>query len=412
MPTGKRQRKAPIAVNQPGQAERGNPWEVFAAFLRLGLSAFGGPVAHLGYFRDEFVARRRWLGEGAYAELLALCAFLPGPTSSQVGFAIGLKRAGPLGALAAWTAFTLPSALLLTLLAFGTARFSEPFAAGALHGLKVVAFAVVAQAVWSMAPNLAPDWPRAVIAVAVALVLLAVPAAAMQPAAIALAALAGIRLCRGAANPVPDTIPVPLPRWAGFSALALFVALLVGLPIMATATGSDALGLASAFYRSGALVFGGGHVVLPLLEAELVQPGLVTAPTFLAGYSAAQAVPGPLFAFGAYLGALAQPGPGGLAGAALGLVALFLPGLLLVVGVLPFRDVIARRPSTQAAIRGVNAAVIGILAAALLGPVRVGAIDGPADLALALVDFLALVALKAPPWLVVALSALVGIGLA
>jgi chromate transporter len=383
---------------------RGGAGEVFRAFLKLGFTSFGGPIAHLGYFRDELVVRRRWIGEAGYADLVALCQFLPGPTSSQVGFALGLLRGGPLGALAAWAAFTLPSALLLALFALGAHVIEGPLGRGALHGLKVVAVAIVAQAVWGMARSLCPDRTRGGIAVAAALVVLLATWSGAQVAAIGLGAIAGLWLCRGgAAGPAAGQAGFHVPRGVGVAALLLFAALLALPPLLAP--GSPAVAVFDAFYRSGALVFGGGHVVLPLLETEVVRPGWVDRDSFLAGYGAAQAVPGPLFTFSAYLGALVAPGPGGLAGAALCLVAIFLPGLLLLVGALPFWGALQARPTVQAGLRGANAAVVGLLGAALYDPVWTSAILGPRDAALALLAFTLLMGWRAPPWLVVALSA-------
>jgi chromate transporter len=388
----------------------GTPGEVFAAFLKLGLTSFGGPIAHLGYFRQELVARRKWLDEAAYADLLALCQFLPGPASSQAGFALGLMRAGPLGALAAWTAFTLPSAMALVLFAFGAAAFEGPAGAGLLHGLKLTAVAVVAQAVWGMARTLCPDWQRAAIAVAAVGVVLLAAGSAGQVAAIGAGALAGLWLCRGAAAEIVGRLTVPLSRRTGAMLLALFFALLALLPL-ASGAGQGAA-VFDAFYRAGALVFGGGHVVLPLLEAEVVRPGWVSADAFLAGYGAAQAVPGPLFTFAAYLGTVMGPAPNGVAGAALALAAVFLPGLLLVAGMLPFWDALRRAPAAQAAMRGANAAVVGILAAALYDPLWTGAIFSPVDAALALAGFLLLTVVRAPPWAVVIALAGAGVALA
>ncbi|HWA60340.1 MAG TPA: chromate efflux transporter [Caulobacteraceae bacterium] len=383
---------------------RGRPLEVFAAFLKLGLSAFGGPIAHLGYFRDEFVARRRWLDEAAYADLVALCQFLPGPASSQVGFGLGLMRAGPLGALAAWAGFTLPSAILMTAAAFGAAAMSGRIAQGLVHGLKLVAVAVVAQAVLGMARTLTPDARRAGIAlVAVAIVTFA-SATLAQIAAIGLGAVAGLLLCRGEAQAVSPHV-FKVPRRIGIAALALYLVLLVGGPVVAAATGSLGLARFDAVYRSGALVFGGGHVVLPLLKEAVVDPGWVGQDTFLAGYGAAQAMPGPLFTFGAYLGAAMD----GLPGAAVGLVAIFLPGLLALVAALPFWGALRARPAAQAALRGANAAVVGILGAALYNPVWTSAVLGPRDFAAALAGFVLLTAFRCPPIVVVALGAAVGV---
>ncbi|MCA1772261.1 MAG: chromate efflux transporter [Halomonas sp.] len=341
--------------------------EVFKAFLLLGLTSFGGPVAHLGYFRTEFVARRKWLTESAYADLVALCQFLPGPASSQVGFALGLMRAGPWGAATAWLAFTLPSAIVLVLFAFGAAVLDGPIASGIIHGLKVVAVAIVAHAVWGMARNLCPDSTRAGIALAAVFAVVIISGPLGQVAAIVLGGLAGLALCRGVAAAADgEALHFPVSRQVGIIALGLFAGLLVLLPLLAGM--ALWLDVTDAFYRSGALVFGGGHVVLPLLEAEVVQSGWVAADEFLTGYGAAQAIPGPLFTFSAYLGALIPAG-GSLLTAALALLAIFLPGFLLLVGVLPFWNHFRQWQWAQALMRGANAAVVGILGAALYDPV-------------------------------------------
>jgi chromate transporter len=393
-------------------AARGSWREVFGAFLKLGVTSFGGPIAHLGYFRHEFVVRRKWVDEGAYADLVALCQFLPGPASSQVGFALGLMRGGALGAAAAWIGFTLPSAIALVIFAVGAAHAGGAVWNGLLHGLKVVAVAVVAQAVWGMARTLCPDRERATIAVAATAIVLLVPISWAQVAAIALGGLAGLALCRDKGAAPSGHLAPPVGRGVGIAALALFFALLLLLPVAALASGTQALALFDAFYRAGALVFGGGHVVLPLLQAEVVGPGWISDEAFLAGYGAAQAVPGPLFTFAAYLGAVAGPAPNGWAGAAICLVAVFLPGVLLVVGALPFWEAFRRRPRAQAALRGTNAAVVGLLGAALYQPVWTTTIRAPEDFALALAAFVLLLAWKAPPWLVVVFTALGGIALA
>jgi len=382
-------------------AGSGTAGEVSRAFLKLGLTSFGGPIAHLGYFRDEIVVRRRWMGEAAYADLVALCQFLPGPASSQVGFALGLYRAGPLGALAAWAAFTLPSALLLLAFALGAALLEGAVAQGVLHGLKLVAVVVVAQAVWGMAQSLTPDRQRAAIAVAAAAVTMLLAGSLGQVAAIALGALAGLAFCRNGVVSGTKDMRFPVSRTMGVASLALFVLLLVGLPLVVSAIDAHGLDLFDAFYRAGALVFGGGHVVLPLLETETVASGWVSRDTFLAGYGAAQAVPGPLFTFAAYLGAVGTTTPNGIAGAAIALVAIFLPGFLLLVGALPFWDALRRLKLAQAGMRGANAAVVGILGAALYDPVWTSAVLVPLDFVLALAGFVALIAWKAPPWTVV-----------
>ena len=389
--------------------ERGSVGEVFRVFLKLGLTSFGGPIAHLGYYRNELVVRRKWLDESAYADLVALCQFLPGPASSQVGFSLGILRGnGLLGGLAAWFAFTMPSALILFAFAMGAAAFTGPLAEGFLHGLKLVAVAVVAQAIWGMARTLTPDRARAAIALAAIAIVVWFPGSLAQIAAIALGACAGLWLCRGEAAPVSGHLNFPVTRLAGGVALALFAALLLGSPLLTAATGSHGLALFDAFYRSGALVFGGGHVVLPLLQAQVVTPGWVSNEAFLAGYGLAQAVPGPLFTFAAYLGAVMGPAPNGLAGAAIALIALLLPGMLLVYGMLPFWDAMRTRPAAQAAMRGTNAAVVGILGAALYHPVWTSAVLTPRDFALALAGFLLLVVWKMPPWVVVVLLAAAG----
>jgi len=398
-----------VSRTPEGDADTGGVGEVFAAFLRLGLTSFGGPIAHLGYFRSEFVERRRWIDERGYGELIAVSQFLPGPSSSQVGFALGLLRAGPLGALAAFTAFTLPSAVLLVLFAFGVAWFEGPVAEGALAGLKVVAVAIVAQAVVGMARTLTPDLRRAAIAVAALVIVVAFAGPVGQVAAILVGAVAGVLLSRAPADASGTELRFPIPRWAGVTALAGFAVLLAGLPVLAALLRSPALTLFDSFVRSGALVFGGGHVVLPLLEAEVVAPGWVGSDEFLAGYSAAQAVPGPLFTFAGYLGALAEPGPGGVAGAALALAGIFLPGFLILIGVLPFWNTLRTRAVAQGFIRGASAAVVGILAAALYDPVFTTGIVDPATFALAVACFVLLTVAKVPPWSVVLVGAATGI---
>ena len=346
--------------------------------------------------------RRRWLSEAAYADLVALCQLLPGPASSQVGFAVGLSRGGLLGGVAAWLGFTLPSAVAMVLFAQGAAALTGPLSAGLLHGLQVAAVAVVAQAVWSMAVSLCPDRPRATIAVVATLIVTAAPTAIGQIAAILAGAAAGAWLCRVVPAAAPSArLSIPVPRGLAVAALAVFALLLIGLPIAAAVSPGPVLAMATAFYRAGALVFGGGHVVLPLLHASVVEPGWVSEDAFLSGYGAAQAVPGPLFTFAAYLGAIMT----GWVGAALCLVAIFLPGLLLVLGVLPFWASLGRGALMRASLRGVNAAVVGVLLGALYDPVWTKGIGGPADFALALVAFALLVIWKTPPWLVVLVSA-------
>ncbi|HMR47657.1 MAG TPA: chromate efflux transporter [Arachnia sp.] len=390
---------------------RGPAWEVFRVFLRLGATSFGGPIAHLGYFRAELVERRRWLDDNEYADLVALCQFLPGPASSQVGFAIGLLRAGWRGALAAFAAFTLPSAALMVAFAYGAAAFAGPVGAGLLAGLKVVAVAIVAHAVLGMVKTLAPDSRRASILALAAISALLLPGAGGQVVAILLGAVAGLLFCRGPGAPPGRTLSFPVRRRTGVVSLVLFGALLAGGPALLHATGSGGAALFAVFSRAGALVFGGGHVVLPLLQAGLVEPGWVSGADFLAGYGAAQALPGPLFAFAAFLGALSPVGPGGLLGALIALVAIFLPGFLLLLGALPFWNALRRRTGAEAAMRGVNAAVVGILVAALYTPVFSTAITGPATFCLGLVCFVLLVAWRLPPWVVVLVGAAGGTAL-
>ncbi len=388
----------------------GSPFEVFRVFLKLGLTSFGGPIAHLGYFRDELVVRRGWIDDAGYADLVALCQFLPGPASSQVGFSLGLLRGnGLLGGLAAWFAFTMPSAIILFAFALGASAFGGPSAEGLLHGLKLVAVAVVAQAIWGMAKSLTPDRERAGIALAAVAVVVFVGGSFGQIAAIALGAFAGLWLCRMDAPAPICAHGFPVSRRGGVIAFALFAALFLIAPLMASATGRQALALFDAFYRSGALVFGGGHVVLPLLQAQVVAPGWTSNESFLAGYGFAQAVPGPLFTFSAYLGAVMEPKPNGIAGSAIALVAVFLPGLLLVYGALPFRDALRAKPAARAAMRGANAAVVGLLGGAFYSPVWTSAVLSPPDFALALAGFLLLTVWKAPPWTVVLLLAASGV---
>jgi chromate transporter len=383
--------------------------EVLAVFLRLGLTSFGGPIAHLGYFHDEFVLRRRWLDEKTYADLVALSQFLPGPASTKVAIAIGLSRAGYVGALAAWSGFALPSALALVLFAYGVAHAGDALGSGWLHGLKVAAVAVVAQAVLSMMTALVPDRVRATLAVAATAIVLAVPSALGQIAAIVLGGIVGLILWRGRAPPADHVaLPHPGSRTIAMAAIVLFFALLLGLPLLTAAVPSHSLELFEAFYRAGSLVFGGGHVVLPLLQASVVPPGWVTNDEFLAGYGAAQAVPGPLFTFSAYLGAVMGPPPNGWQGAILCLVGMFLPAFLLVIGPLPFWDELRRRPWAQSALRGVNAAVVGLLLAALYRPVWTSGITNGADFALGVAAFLLLFMWQTPPWIVVVFCALGG----
>jgi len=382
--------------------------EVFAAFLRLGLTAFGGPVAHLGYFHREFVERRRWLDEASWSDVVALCQFLPGPASSQTGILIGLARGGYGGAAAAWLGFTLPSAAAMVAFAFAAPAISSVAGGGWVHGLKLAAVAVVAQAVLTMARSQAPDLPRAALAVAVAVASLAVPSPYAPLAAILVGIGFGLALLRRGALGERAPLRLPVGRRAGAVFLALFLGLIVALPAAASLSGAHGLEEAARFYRVGSLVFGGGHVVLPLLQREVVDAGWASRDAFLAGYGAAPALPGPLFAIAAYLGAVMLEPPSGLAGAAICLGAIFLPSFLLVFGVAPYWEAVRRSPAAQAGLRGANAAVVGVLAAALYNPVWTGSVTRPADVAVAAGAFVALTALRAPPWLVVVAAAVAG----
>lgn len=383
-------------------------WAVFLIFLRLGLTSFGGPVAHIGYFRDEFVTRRQWLTERSYADLVALCQFLPGPASSQVGMALGLSRSGHAGALAAWAGFTLPSALALILFALGIASYGDALPSGLLHGLKVVAVAVVAQAVWGMGRNLCNDVPRISIMLGTAFWVLWAPSVWGQVVAMGVAGLLGLLLFKEVTAQAHDPLPMQVSRRMGAVWLGLFALLLVALPLLSVVLASPALALVDAFYRAGSLVFGGGHVVLPLLQAEVVPTGWVSNDTFLAGYGAAQAVPGPLFTFAAFLGASMNDTPNGWMGGLLALVAIFVPSFLLVVGALPFWEDLRRHARAQAALAGVNAAVVGLLLAAFYNPVWTSAILSLQDFGLALLALMALMFWKLPPWLVVLGGAALG----
>jgi chromate transporter len=380
--------------------DRTSPAAIFRIFLVLGCTSFGGPVAHLGYFRNEFVERRRWLSDAAYADLVALCQFLPGPASSQVGIALGLFRGGLAGAVAAWLGFTLPSAAALVAFGLLLAQWGSAGSGAWLHGLKVVAVAVVAQALWGMGRSLCPDLARASIAVAAALAVSLVPGVWGQVGVIVAGGIIGWLAFRPGAPPAHSPFPVRLARRTGMIALALFFFLLLVLPLLAAGSNLYALQLADSFYRAGALVFGGGHVVLPLLQAEVV-PRWVDGEAFLAGYGAAQAVPGPLFTFAAYLGAVSSGAPSGIAGAVIALAAIFLPAFLLVIGALPLWEEARRHPAMQRAMLGVNAAVVGLLLAALYHPVSTSAIRSPQDFALAAAALLLLMFWKVPPWAVV-----------
>jgi chromate transporter len=393
----------PVAASHASRAWR----EVFPVFLRLGLTSFGGPVAHLGYFRHEFVDKRRWLDESAYADIVALCQFLPGPASSETGIALGLTRAGLAGAFAAWLGFTLPSAAIMILAGYGVVRFRDIAGGGVLHGLKIVAVAVVAQALIAMARTLCPDAPRVTLALGAALLaLLLLPTTLGQIAAIAIGAVIGWLVLPGVAR-ADGHAALLVPKRLSVAALTLFFSLLVVLPTAVAITGSHTLALFDGFYRSGALVFGGGHVVLPLLQAAVVPPGWVSNDDFLAGYGVAQALPGPLFTFAAYLGAAMATEPNGYFGGLLCLLAIFLPAFLLVIGVMPFWSALRLRAGAQSALAGINAAVVGLLLAALYSPVWTSAIFAPLDGAVALIAFVLLM-LRVPQWTVVGMGAAAG----
>jgi chromate transporter len=382
--------------------------EVFRVALGLGLTSFGGPVAHLGYFHREYVERRRWLSEAAYLELVALSQLLPGPASSQVGIGIGLLRAGWAGAVAAWLGFTLPSAVLLTVFALATADL-DLAAMGWVHGLKLAAVAIVAAAILAMWRALAPDWPRRLLALASAAALLLLSTAALQVAVIGVGGVAGWWLLRGrTAAPQPAGALSPVSGRLGLVLVAVFFVLLVALPVAAAVTASPSIAVVESFYRAGALVFGGGHVVLPLLSESVVAPGWVDRDTFLAGYGAAQAVPGPLFAVAAHLGASLEPQPNGLLGAVVATVAIFLPSFLLVGAALPLWERLRRSSAVRGALAGASAAVIGLLIAALVDPLWISTVAHPADVGLAAAAFGVLVVLRAPPWAVVLVLAAAG----
>ena len=391
---------------------QGSVLEVLWASTRLGLTSFGGPIAHLGYFREEYVEQRKWIDEQSYADLVALCQFLPGPASSQVSIAIGILRARFLGGIAAWIGFTLPSALALIAFGLGIGAFAGAGDAGWLHGLKVVAVAVVAQAVWGMARSLCPDRERATIAILAAIVTLAWPSALGQLSSIVIAGLTGAMIVPGQTSSSPASMRFPIAKKTGIAAWIIFFVLLVGLPFFRQISPSHALEVFDSFFRVGSLVFGGGHVVLPLLQTEVVGPGWVTEEQFVAGYGATQAVPGPLFTFSAYLGTVMNSEPNGWTGAFLALVAIFLPSFLLVIGALPFWDLLRSVQIFQSALRGINAAVVGLLLAALYNPVWRSAIYSPADFALGLIAFGLLLFWKFPPWMVVVLCAVGGEALA
>ena len=390
-----------------GHPKGGSLREVLWVSTRLGLTSFGGPIAHLGYFYEEYVKRRKWLDEQSYADLVALCQFLPGPASSKIGIAIGIIRAGIPGGVFAWLGFTLPSALALVAFAYGVSTIGGDPSVGWLHGLKVVAVAVVALAVWGMAQMLCPDRERATVAIVTAVVASSWPTVWGQILPIIIAGLIGWRFFTPPEKP-PSALHIraPISHRVGITSWVLFFSLLIGLPFARQIEASQTLAVFDSFFRAGSLVFGGGHVVLPLLQAEVVGPGWVTNEAFVAGYGAAQAVPGPLFTFAAYLGFVMQPAPSGWTGAALALVAIFLPAFLMTIGSLPFWDLVRTRRPYQSALRGINAAVVGLLLAALYHPVWTAAIHTPIDFGLGLLAFGVLAFWKWPPWLVVVLTAL------
>lgn len=396
-----------VGADDSPPTSRGSVLEVLAVATRLGFTCFGGPIAHLGYFRDEYVVKRRWLDERSYADLVALCQFLPGAASSKVGMSIGILRAGLRGGLAAWVGFTLPSAVALAVVAIVLRGVGGDIIA-LLHGLKVVAVAVVAQAVWGMARNLAPDRPRATIVICAAAAVFMMPTRVGQIAVIAVAAFVGWRFLRSDEVKSGPHVAVPIPRWLAILAWVLLVGLLIALPVGRHLVSLQPLAMFDSFYRSGSLVFGGGHVVLPLLQSEVVPTHWVDKDQFLAGYGVAQAVPGPLFTFASYLGAAMRPAPNGALGAAIALIAIFLPSMLLTLGALPWWGALRARPAAQAALRGVNAAVVGILVAALYNPVWTSAILRPADFVLAMSAFGLLVIWRCPPWIVVLLTGIGG----
>ena len=392
------------AVTRP----QGSALEVFLAFLKLGLTSFGGPVAHLGYFRDEFVVRRQWLDEKGYSDLVALCQFLPGPASSQVGMALGLQRAGWLGALAAWIGFTMPSALALILFAFGVLSGAGWEASGVVHGLKVMAVAVVAQAVWGMSKSLCPDRLRGGVAMGAALMVWWLPSPFIQVIVLVLGGLIGWRALSLPHLPAAQHQDCGVSPTTGAVLLTLCGLLLLALPAVAAWSDSDFWSAVASFYQAGALVFGGGHVVLPMLQSSVVPAGWVGNDAFLAGYGAAQAVPGPLFSFAAFLGAVMPSPLGGWVGGLALLVAIFVPSFLLVAGALPFWESLRQRDGIQRVMAGVNAAVVGILGAALYDPVWTSAIHSTVDVGLALAAYGLLVFGRVSPVVVVALSVLVG----
>ncbi len=382
--------------------------EVLKVSIRLGLTSFGGPIAHLGYFHEEYVKRRKWLDDKNYADLVALCQFLPGPASSQVGIAIGIQRAGLIGGLMAWIGFTLPSAIVLMIFAWVLKGINIQNS-GWLHGLMIVGVAVVAQAVWGMASKLARGRMRGSIAILSAVVTLLVPTSMVQVLIIIVSGLIGWIYFKNDALQEIQPIQIAVSRRTGIAFLMLFFAFLIVLPFLRLGIHNQGLAMFDSFYRAGALVFGGGHVVLPLLQRDVVPTGWMTNAQFLAGYGAAQAVPGPLFTFSSYLGFVTKPYPNGIVGSVLALIAIFLPAFLLVAGALPFWNILRSRSGFQSALAGINASVVGILIAALYNPVWTSGIKTPYDFSLALIAFGLLMIWRLPPWIVVIISALGGI---
>lgn len=396
----------------PEPDKRTNPFEIFLIFLRLGLTSFGGPIAHISYFRQEFVEKRKWLDERAYADLVALCQFLPGPASSQIGIALGFSRGGFPGSIASWLGFTLPSAVALILFGMGLSFFGSTLGSLWLHGLKVVAVAVVAQALLGMGKTLCPDKQRATLAVCAAAVAVTFPSSVGQISVIIISAVFGLTLLKTSSPLTHCIIPSSTSRGTGMILLATFFLLLIILPLSAAGSSNYILQLIDGFYRAGSLVFGGGHVVLPLLQSQVVPTGWVSNDVFLAGYGAAQAVPGPLFTFAAYLGSVSTQAPAGWLGGGVALVAIFLPSFLLIIGTLPFWEQLRRYEVMQRAMLGINAGVVGILLAAFYNPVWTNGISNANDFCLAAASFLLLVFWKCPPWLVVFLAATTaGLGL-
>ena len=403
--------ESPPGVPENVTSRLNNLLTIFVVALRLGLTSFGGPIAHIGFFRQEYVENRRWLTERRFSDLVALCHFLPGPTSSQVGIAVGITRGGLLGGLLAWIGFTVPSAAVLIAFGFGVAEFDNLLDGDWLKGLKIAAVAVVAQALWGMSTTLAPDKARATIAVLAAIAILLSPIALSIVVVILVAGAYGWwRFRHYVDDSSTEDFAYDIPKSIGIAFAVIFFALLIGLPLARVFLDVDVLAMFDGFFRSGSLVFGGGHVVLPALETEVVETGWVTAEQFIAGYGATQAIPGPLFTFSAYLGTVMDIGPGGVSGAVIALVAIFIPSFLLVIAILPFWNQLSQASNFRAALVAINAAVVGILAAALFDPVWTSSINSASDFALAAVAFGLLMFWKLPSWLVVIVTAVAGVG--